>query len=38
MGGDVELGELVAVEGEGEKRRDHLGANHRVRESCNNVD
>ena len=38
MGGDVELGELVAVEREGEKRRDHLGADHRVRESCNKVD
>ena len=38
MGGDVELGELVAVEREGEKGRDHLGANHRVRESCNTVD
>ena len=38
MGGDVELGELVPVEREGEKRRDHLGANHRVRESCNTVD
>ena len=38
MGGDVELGELVAVEREGEKGRDHLGADHRVRESCNTVD
>ena len=38
MGGDVELCELVAVEREGEKGRDHLGADHCVRESCNTVD
>ena len=30
MGGDVELGELVAIEGEGEEGGDHLRAHHRL--------
>ena len=32
VGGDVELGELVAVEGEREEGGDHLGSNHCVGE------
>jgi len=40
VGGDVKLCELVAIEWEGEKkkRRNHLGADHRVRKSCNTVE
>ena len=30
VGGDVELGELVAVEGEGEEGGDHLRSHHRL--------
>ena len=32
VGGDVELGQLVAVEGEREEGGDHLGTNHCVGE------